>query len=212
MWRRVPDTVWEVCQRLRNADLRNTEAKRKRANKDEGDEDYGVQKKDAIELIYESYYKDALVYADPPYVAEKRSKKLYRHDIHGDPTHHNRLVKALANHPGYVYLSGYRNRLYEEELEKKRGWEARVLEDPDPNKPDKELEILWLNPKAQAGVKKMEAEKEAAKKAEAEKRRQQPGHMGMVYMPPAKQPEPEIKPEVALFGALIGAYLEEGGE
>jgi len=35
----------------------------------------------------------------------------------------------------------------------------------------------------------------------------------MVYMPPlAKPPEPEIKPEVALFGALIGAYLEEGGE
>ncbi len=209
LWRRVPDTVWKVCQRLRNADLRNTEAKRKRANKNEDDEDYGVQKKDAISLIYESYYKDALVYADPPYVAEKRSKKLYRHDIHGDPTHHDRLVKALADHPGYVYLSGYRNRLYREELEEKMGWEAREMDTPSADGPEKELEILWLNPKAAAGVKEMEAQKKAEERAEAEKRRRTPQHMGMMYVPP--EPKHEVKPEVALFGALIGAYLEEEG-
>lgn len=71
--------------------------------------------------------------------------------------------------------------------------------------------MLWLNPKAAAGVREMEAQKKAAaERAEAEKRRQKPQHMGMVYMPPSeKLPEPEIKPEVALFGALIGAYLEE---
>lgn len=212
LWRRVPDDVWAVCQRLRNADLRNTEAKRK-GPKDEDDEDYGVQKKDAITLIGENSEKDILIYADPPYVAETRSKKLYRHEPEQkDPAYHNRLITALAEHPGFVYLSGYRNRLYKEELEEKRGWEARTLEEPDPKNPDKELEILWLNPKATAGVKKMEAEKKAAeaKLAEAEKRRRTPQHMGMVYRPPAKLPEPEIKPEVALFGALIGAYLEEG--
>ncbi len=215
LWRRVPETVWKTCQRLRNADLRNTEAKRK-GPKDVTDEEYGIQKKDAVSLIVnDSYYEDALVYADPPYVAEKRSKKLYRHDIHDDPTHHDRLVKALADHPGYVYLSGYRNRLYEEELEEKRGWEAREMEEPDPDKPDKEIEILWLNPKAAAGVRKMEAQKKAAeaKLAEAEKRRRTPQHMGMVYTPPPppEPPEPEIKPEVEIFGSLISAYLEEAG-
>lgn len=75
----------------------------------------------------------------------------------------------------------------------------------------KEPEYLWLNEKAQVGARRVDA-KLAKQKAEAEKRRRQtPGHMGMVYSPPA-EPEHEIKPEVALFGALIGAYLEEEGK
>lgn len=210
-WKNIPQKIWPVFERLRDADLRNT------GEPDDGQEDgtreddVGVQKKDAVTLIRENPYPDAVIYADPPYVAEKRSKDLYINDTAKDPGHHKRLVKALAEHPGYVYLSGYRNRLYEEELEVKRGWTARELEDPDPAHPDRELEVLWLNPKAQAGVKKMEAEA-ARKKAEEEANRaRQERGMGMVYMPPPASPEPEIKPEVAVFGALIGAYLEEAG-
>ncbi len=84
----------------------------------------------------------------------------------------------------------------------------RELEEPDPAHPDRELEVLWLNPKAQAGVEKMEAE--AARKEAEEKanRARQERGMGMVYMPPPASPEPEIKPEVAVFGSLISAYLE----
>ncbi len=206
-WKNIPQKIWPVFERLRDADLRNTGAPDD-GREDGTREDVGVQKKDAVTLIRENPYPDALIYCDPPYVAEKRSKDLYIDDTAKDPGHHKRLVKALAEHPGYVYLSGYRNRLYEEELEAKRGWTARELEDPDPAHPDREVEVLWLNPKAQATAKEMEAEA-ARKKAEekANCARQERG-MGMVYMPPPASPEPEIKPEVALFGALIGAYLE----
>ena len=126
-WKNIPPKIWPVFERLRDADLRNT------GNPEEdGDGDAGVQKKDAITIVKENAYPDCVIYADPPYVAEKRSKDLYLNDTAKDSKHHKRLVKALARHPGAAYLSGYRNPLYEEELEKKRGRTAREIEDPDP--------------------------------------------------------------------------------
>lgn len=181
LWKRVPNEVWPVCERFRDADLRN---------------------RDAIEVVRENACEDALVYADPPYVPDTRAPKLYRHETPLE--HHERLVEALVDHPGPVYLSGYENDLYKQELEG-RGWVARKMDDPgEGEKP----EYLWLNEKAQVGARRVDAEM-SRKKAEAEAKRTKPGAMGMVYTPP--EPEPEIKSEVALFGALIGAYLEEEG-
>ncbi len=180
LWRKVPDNFWPVAERFRDADIRN---------------------RDAIEVVRENAYEDALVYADPPYVPGTRAPKLYRHETPLE--HHERLVEALIDHPGPVYLSGYKNDLYEQELEG-RGWVARKMDDPAEGK---EPEYMWLNEKAQVGAQKVDA-RLAKEKAEAERKRAKPGHMGMMYSPPAKPPEPEIKPEVALFGALIGAYRE----
>lgn len=69
----------------------------------------------------------------------------------------------------------------------------------------KEPEYLWLNRKAQIGAWRVDV-KRTKEKAEAEKRRRTPQQgMGMMYSSP--EPEPEVKPEVALFGALIGARI-----
>lgn len=184
LWKRVPDNVWPVCKRFRDADVRN---------------------RDAIEVVRENRYEDALVYADPPYVPGTRAPKLYRHETPLE--HHERLVEALLDHPGPVYLSGYKNDLYEQELEG-RGWIARKMDDPAEGE---EAEYLWLNERAQAGARRVDEEMTRKKRAAAQaKKRAKPGAMGMVYSQPEEPLGPEIKPEVALFGALIGVYLEEG--
>lgn len=183
LWKRVPDNVWPVCERFRDADVRN---------------------RDAIEVVCENDYEDALVYADPPYVPGTRAPKLYRHET--PLAHHERLVEALIDHSGPVYLSGYKNDLYEQELEG-RGWVARKMDDPAEGE---EAEYLWLNERAQAGARRVDMEIARKRAAAQAKKRAKPGAMGMVYSQPEEPPEPEMKPEVALFGALIGAYLEEG--
>ena len=181
LWKRVPGNVWPVADRFRDADIRN---------------------RDAIEVVRENAYEDALVYADPPYVPGTRAPKLYRHETPLE--HHEKLVQALVEHPGPVYLSGYKNDLYEQQLEG-RGWVARKMDDPPEGK---EPEYLWLNAKAQVGAARVDARR-AKEKAEAEKRRRRTPQQGMGMMYTPSEPEPEVKPEVALFGALIGAYLEE---
>lgn len=200
LWNRIPDEVWTVAQRFKDADVRNTDPERDERD-GELDGSTKIHNRDAISLIRENAYEDALVYVDPPYVPEKRAPKLYRRETPLE--HHERLVKALIDHPGSVYLSGYKNDLYKRELED-QGWVARKMDDPGEAK---EAEYLWLNAKAQVGARKVDTEL-ARKKAEAEAKRARSGGMGMIYMPPPA-PEPNIKPEVALFGALIGAYRED---
>nr|MDP9477686.1 DNA adenine methylase [Actinomycetota bacterium] len=74
LWKRVPDSVFPVCARFRDADVR---------------------RRDAIEVVRENAYEDALVYADPPYVPGTRAPKLYRHETPLE--HHERLVEALLD-------------------------------------------------------------------------------------------------------------------
>ncbi len=59
---------------------------------------------------------DAVVYADPPYVASSRSPrttKAYRCDM-ADEAHHRDLAEALRATPATVILSGYPSPLYDE--------------------------------------------------------------------------------------------------
>lgn len=63
---------------------------------------------------------DTLHFVDPPYVHETRvmrSRGVYRHELDDDG--HRRLLAALKAVDGMVVLCGYRNEIYDLELE---GW------------------------------------------------------------------------------------------
>jgi len=69
---------------------------------------------DAIsELGQYDWQGDELVYCDPPYVMEARSrKKIYNHEF--TDQQHRDLLSVLLTIPAAVMLSGYRNAIYDE--------------------------------------------------------------------------------------------------
>lgn len=58
-------------------------------------------------------HPDALIYADPPYLAETRSGTNYAHEMPGEHDH-RALAAALHNARSAVVLSGYASPLYDE--------------------------------------------------------------------------------------------------
>lgn len=59
---------------------------------------------------------DTLLYVDPPYLFDVRSRTgIYRHEL-GDPASHRQLAEALHEVRATVVLSGYAHPLYDEEL------------------------------------------------------------------------------------------------
>lgn len=103
-----------------------------------------IENRDAFKLIEEMDSADTLFYLDPPYIFSTRTKsKSYSHEMTNDA--HRRFAELLYSVQGFVVLSGYPSKIYEELFEKK-GWqrvekEARVMGG------GKKTECLWLNPK-----------------------------------------------------------------
>lgn len=77
-----------------------------------------LESRPALELI-ESYGRspDVLLYVDPPYLGDTRSKSWdgYIHEMR-DPEGHRELAAALRKVPAIVVLSGYPSDLYDLEL------------------------------------------------------------------------------------------------
>lgn len=86
-WNRLPKRILEATKRLKNVQIEN---------------------QDALTLIKKYNHDDCLIYADPPYVLETRTKRHYAHEM--TDTQHEELVKELNNHSGYVLLSTYGNK------------------------------------------------------------------------------------------------------
>lgn len=102
MWNYLPDSICEVCGRLKEAQIECI---------------------DAIELIERYDDENTLIYCDPPYLPELRKKDLYRHEA--DEDCHRRLLAALKKSRSKVVLSGYDNELYNTELE---GWSTDTVQ------------------------------------------------------------------------------------
>lgn len=114
-----------------------------------------IEQGDALTIIdrYDSEY--AVIYCDPPYVAETRKGGGYAHE-YSDEDHRN-LAERLRESPGFVAISGYANPIYTELLEE-HGWERRdfawhcntvrnVTGKADPKLEAERTECLWLNPR-----------------------------------------------------------------
>lgn len=99
-----------------------------------------IENQDALTLIKKYNHDDCLIYADPPYVLETRTKRHYAHEM--TDTQHEELVKELNNHSGYVLLSGYDNDLYNDIL---KGWSKATIKNQTVTGKNKQ-EVLWISP------------------------------------------------------------------
>jgi len=74
--------------------------------------------KDSIEYLESiSFNGNELIYCDPPYFpTTRRRNKVYRYDF--NESDHVRLLKTLNRLPCKILISGYDNKLYQQELSK----------------------------------------------------------------------------------------------
>lgn len=120
IWDRVPATVLEAAQRLKNVQ---------------------VERADAVKLIEACNGDDCLIYADPPYLGETRNnKRIYRAEMM-DTDAHVLMLEALKRHKGPVVLSGYDNDLYNSHL---TGWQ-KAIKAGHANSGHPRVETIWMN-------------------------------------------------------------------
>ena len=96
MWNDLPEIIMEVCDRLKAAQIENT---------------------DALTLISRYDKEDTLIYCDPPYLRDIRKKNIYACEMSDNK--HIELLSVLKQSKSKIILSGYDNELYNSELE---GW------------------------------------------------------------------------------------------
>jgi DNA adenine methylase len=99
----------------------------------------------AVDVITSWESPETLVYADPPYVHETRTtRKAYDHEMTRDD--HERLLVVLKETPSMVFLSGYRNDLYDTAL---AGWKRHEFDMPNHSGQGKSkqrrVECVWTN-------------------------------------------------------------------
>ncbi|WYU49988.1 DNA adenine methylase [Bacillus sp. FSL K6-0047] len=120
-WSALPDKIQRVAKRLKEAQIEN---------------------QPALKLLERYKRPEVLIYADPPYVLETRTKRHYKCEMnHSD---HVQLLSALNEHPGPVILSGYAHELYDSHLAE---WHREVMT-VTAEAGAKREEVLWINPVA----------------------------------------------------------------
>lgn len=92
-WSKLPEKIIIVAKRLKEAQ---------------------IEHQPAIKLLERYQRKEVLIYADPPYILETRTKRHYKHEMTIED--HIELLDILDQHPGPVILSGYTHQVYDERL------------------------------------------------------------------------------------------------
>ena len=121
IWQKVPDRIYNITSRLKQAQIEN---------------------KTALEIIKRHRYSEILIYADPPYPLATRSGKIYAYEM--TDIDHEQLLDALMEHPGPVVLSGYSCDLYNNKLKE---WEVKTKM-AAAEKGNSREEVIWINPVA----------------------------------------------------------------
>jgi len=93
MWNDLPEKIVSCCERLKNAQIENT---------------------DAVTLI--SRYNDerTLIYCDPPYLRSMRKRNMYKYEM--DDFKHEELLRVIVKSKSKIVISGYDNEMYNEYL------------------------------------------------------------------------------------------------
>lgn len=103
-----------------------------------------IDNRDACDVIGRYDNADTLIYFDPPYIKETRSRgDVYRLEV--DNQFHIQAADLLRQVAGYVIVSGYACPLYTE-LYEGHGWK-RVDKEAQTNGGGKRIESLWLSPR-----------------------------------------------------------------
>lgn len=124
-WQDIPKKIMAVAERLKDAQIEN---------------------QPAIQLIERYRFPDVLIYADPPYLLDTRSGRMYRHEM--TDADHADLLDVLDDHPGPVLLSGYDHPLYNERLKHWHREEKQALAEAGRIR----TEVLWINPVAAESI------------------------------------------------------------
>lgn len=131
-----------------------------------------IEHRDAFQVMAQHDGEDTLHYLDPPYLPETRSPankydlkhRMYRHELtRGD---HVRLLDFVRTQQGMVVLSGYPSDLYDHALSDWRREEIKAFADGARPR----IEVLWINPAADAALAR---ERAALERAEAKR---EPAH------------------------------------
>lgn len=117
-WCSLPDRIMIASERLRGVQIEN---------------------RPAIEVIKRFNYCKVLIYCDPPYMLETRHGKQYRCEMSDED--HEKLLKTLLEHKGYVIISGYDTDLYNFILKGWNKYEAVAYSQVG----SKKKEIIWTN-------------------------------------------------------------------
>lgn len=117
-WQRVPTELAELAARLKDAEIEN---------------------RPALEVMARFATVDTLIYADPPYLPQTRTQKMYEQEM--TVAEHVAMLDMLVAHPGPVVLSGYDNDLYSERL---KDWRQVAIKPPKVEKAAIRVERLWV--------------------------------------------------------------------
>lgn len=101
MWNYLPETVIEVCSRLKYAQIENT---------------------DALVLIERYNNENTLIYLDPPYLQNLRKKNIYKYEM--SDKQHMDMIDLVRSNKSKIILSGYDNELYNSAL---NDWQTAEL-------------------------------------------------------------------------------------
>lgn len=118
-WNDLPDLIVEAARRLKEVQIENM---------------------DAINLISSFNHEGVLIYADPPYLLQTRTRKQYEHEMTSEEEH-IRLLETLLKHKGYAVISGYENDLYNSYLQ---GWSKACIQS-NAEKGLYRIETIWMN-------------------------------------------------------------------
>lgn len=116
-WQRVPSELAALANRLKDAEIEN---------------------RPALEVMRRFATKDTLIYADPPYLMETRTQKMYAYEM--SVSEHLEMLDVLKSHPGPAVISGYDNSIYDRHL---AGWKKIKVKPPKVEKQAARMEILW---------------------------------------------------------------------
>ncbi|MFD0862090.1 DNA adenine methylase [Sungkyunkwania multivorans] len=124
-WNNLPDRLKKVVSRLR---------------------DVRIENKDAKKLIERFIDRPAtLIYLDPPYLAER----VNGYEIEANDCYfHLDLLNLICNSKSMIFISGYRNELYNDLLTKDKGWSVKEIETTTQGSngsAKKRIEVIWMN-------------------------------------------------------------------
>jgi DNA adenine methylase len=127
-WTDLPAELEKVASRLRGVMLEN---------------------RNGIDVIQALNSSQVLMYVDPPYLAETRSKECrssYRHEM--SDKDHDDLLNVLTESSAMVILSGYASERYQNAL---KGWSRLSKQSYTQNSmgAGAREEVLWINPVCQ---------------------------------------------------------------
>ena len=125
-WTRMPEYLESIVARLRTV---------------------RVEKKDALNLFEDFENRPgSLVYFDPPYLGER--SRGYDHD-QTSIKYHEKLIAAASRAKCMVFISGYKNDLYDKHLTEQSGWTRQLLKTTTKGSNGKSFEreeLIWFNP------------------------------------------------------------------